>query len=120
MLASDSKLVRIRKFEACLGVVLEVYKPEEFKKCYFDFIDEIKTKYNIRSPRNVFKSYELKRMVGVQNFETIAQEITNVVSDYSKAHIVFASFNTKKIPKVIYYKKRSQKETTRKKDDRIP
>lgn len=99
-----------------MGVVLEIKEPVGFKRRYLNFIEEIKSAYQISSPRNVFKSYELKRKLGLQDFEDVAQNFVNIViADSCRIHIVFASFNTKKVEKVIYYRKDRRKRQREKK-----
>ncbi len=105
-ISSDSKKyvagVR-RKFVALLGVSISFENEKSFKNRYCEFFEKIKNKYDIKNPRIVFKSYDLKLIFNYKEFSNIAKNfIDEVVSDDMSINVVFSSFNTQKMPRITY------------------
>ena len=72
-LSADSKMFIRGKFKACLGVVVTFENQDEFKKEYYSFFNELKEKYFIKNPRNVFKSFDLKKIFSYVDFPKIVE-----------------------------------------------
>jgi hypothetical protein len=105
-ISSDSKkYVRgvKKKFIASLGISLAFKSVKSFEKHYYEFFEKLKDEFNVSNPRIVFKSYDLKTVFPYEKYpEIVRRFVDEVVSDNVSVNVVFSSFNTQKISRIVY------------------
>lgn len=99
MAADNSMFVRgtsPKVFKACIGTCICIGDPKKFLDSYYEYFNEIKKKYSIKTPRNVFKTFDIKKLFSFEKHVDILEGFFQKICETPKfrMNFVWTSFKS--------------------------